>query len=138
MKRLASVSPLFWRCAKIRLSWAWAATSVERLCRSRNSSSRRVSCLPAEGPAKAPSKSSAVPSIPASNMNIVIPGISPPSSRRGPSRRGGRLLGLLADERLEIAELAEQRAAARSARLVLALGGALLHGQGEQLVERLR
>src|SRR5580765_1140828 len=141
MNRLARLSPRFWRWAKMRFSCAAAATSVERLCRSRSSSSRRVTCLPADGPANAAITSSAVPRTPASIRNIVIPGISPPSSRRPAVRRscrGGRLLGLLSDERLEAAELAEQRTAARRARLVLALGGALIHGQREQLVERLR
>src|SRR3954462_6990503 len=140
MKRLATLSPRFWRWAKMRFNCAAAAMSVERLCRSRSSSSRRVNCLPADGPAKAAITSNAVPRTPASIRIIVKPGISPPSPHRPARRRSGRRrrrLGLLSDERLEAAELAEQRAAAGLARLVLPVGRALLHGQREQLVQGL-
>src|SRR5690606_38199038 len=116
---------------------AWAATSVDLPCRSRTVSSRFVFSLSAEGPPKAATTSSSAIAIPASSASIesdtAVSCLMRGGGASGRPRRG--LLRLLGDQRLEAAELAEQRAAAGVFRAVLA---ALLEGQRQQPLERLR
>src|SRR3712207_3362649 len=114
MKRWAKPSTRFtWRLEKIRLSCAWAAISEERLWRSRTPSSRLPCSLAADGPPNAlAARSSEAVSPPTISNRVTNPDIPPPSfaAATAASRRlRGYLLRLLRQERLEVAELAEQR-----------------------------